>query len=242
MVPPGPRVSVDYFRTACYPTSANYNTGTCIATARQQTSLVYADGDPANAGNRGLMVFRRSSIPDGSTVDSVSLHVWVNDCNTPNFYVTRLTNTTNPVNEDVGDLYADIACNDADGFYQEQTGSLNPGELDFYLDNQADVDIQNCLSQGWFALGFHDVDADAQHYVHLDGWNETNVPYLVLRYRPPTPPPPGPFDLVSPANGATGRRQRSPLPGSRQRTPTTTTSIAARRIRCPKSGASGTRR
>ncbi|MBN2175381.1 MAG: T9SS type A sorting domain-containing protein, partial [Bacteroidales bacterium] len=43
-------------------------------------------------------------------------------------------------------------------------------------------DFTAALAQGWFAVGCADRDAGTTYYLIMDGWNETNVPWLEIDY------------------------------------------------------------
>jgi hypothetical protein len=179
----------------CYPDAGDYHTGSCLSSAGSEVSLVHAEG---NGGERGWMRFNISAIPDNSEIDSVKLVAYVNDCATPEFYITRLH--TDPTSQNWAALYDDIAYTE-NGYYFSRTGDLTMDWHNWSLGYYISSDIQACLSQDWFAVGFHEVDAN---YVHIDGGQQSNRPYLVVQYRPSSSPP-SPFGLTSPANGATGQ-------------------------------------
>ena len=161
-----------------YPVNAGYNTGTTTSAAKTQTSLV--KGYPTKEA--GWMKFDLSSIPDGSTINSVEFHGYVNAANYPYWNINPVTN--DPVTASSSVLYNDIIAESAAGYYlyRSEASTYTTGWKVHTLGVNANANLQAALIQNWFAIGIMDRDVSSSYYIGFDGWNETNKPYLVIDY------------------------------------------------------------
>jgi hypothetical protein len=71
---------------------------------------------------------------------------------------------------------------DAAYIYSDEESSFTTGWHAYPLGNNATIDLQNILGQGWFAIGIYDRDESTTYYINFDGWNETNPPFLIVSY------------------------------------------------------------
>ena len=160
-----------------YPSNFSYATGSCTSSAKTEVSLV--KGYPPY--EVGWMKFDVSGIPDGSTINSVEFHGYVNDNYYPYWSITPVTN--DPVAADASVLYADISDEANSGYYLHRTepGTLANDWISHTLGGNVNTDLENALAQNWFAIGIVDTD-NGTYYIGFDGWNEANIPYLVIDY------------------------------------------------------------
>lgn len=160
-----------------YPSSANYCTGTTTSSNRTQPSLV--KGNPPNEA--GWMTFDISSIPDGSTINSVEFSGYVYGTNWPYWNINPVNN--DPLTADPSILYNDIRAEANAGYYlyRSESQSFSTGWKVHLLEGTANQDLESALPQDWFAIGIMDRDA-SQYYINFEGWNETNKPYLTIDY------------------------------------------------------------
>ena len=160
-----------------YPSNYSYATGSCTSSTKTQVSLVKAY-PPTEAG---WMKFDVSSIPDGATINSVEFHGFVNANNFPYWSITPVTN--NPETASPSVLYADINAEANTGFYlyRNETGTITNDWKTYMLGGNVNADLEAALAQNWFAIGIMDRD-NGTYFISFDGWNETNIPYLVIDY------------------------------------------------------------
>ncbi|MFU8842894.1 MAG: M14 family zinc carboxypeptidase [Bacteroidales bacterium] len=160
-----------------YPTNAPFHTGTTTTSSKTQNSLVKG-APPAEAG---WIRFDVSSVPDGSTINSVEFHGYVNATSWPYWSITPITQ--DPLTASPTALYNDIVAEASPGYYLYRSEASNyaPGWKLHMLGGTANTDLQAALLQDWFAIGIMDRDAST-YYIHFDGWNESNKPYLVVDY------------------------------------------------------------
>ncbi|MEI6747853.1 MAG: M28 family peptidase [Bacteroidota bacterium] len=161
-----------------YPLSAGYNTGSTTTSAKTQTSLI--KGYPTTEA--GWMKFDLSSIPDGSTINSVEFHGYVNAANYPYWNINPVTN--DPLTASSSVLYSDIMAESSSGYYlyQSESSTYTTGWKVHTLGGNANANLQAALTQNWFTIGIMDRDASSSYYIGFDGWNEANKPYLVVNY------------------------------------------------------------
>ena len=175
--------SVDYSRNSqrmvatIYPYNENYATGTCTSTAKTQTSLVEAHYHTA-----GWMKFDISSLPTDAMIDSVYFNGFVNDTNYPWWSITPVSN--DPITTDAATLNSDILNETNSGYYLKQNESSNysTGWKQHKLSGTINSDLQNSISNSWFAIGIASRDNSETYFIKFDGWNETNKPYLTVYY------------------------------------------------------------
>jgi hypothetical protein len=167
-----------------YPQSANYWTGSIDTSGGTEVSLVKANGNGV-----GWMVFDISGIPPGSIINSVTFYGYVYDNNWPYWSITPM-GTVNPILPNPPEIVLQIISNYKQGVaynFNTESGTLPIGWLSRALENNATVDLQNALPQGWFAIGFTDFDISNEYYIDFHGWAEANVPYLVVDCTSPMP-------------------------------------------------------
>ena len=167
-------------QTTCYPTASNYWTGTTDGTTKTDVSEVrgYSSED-------GWFMFDISAIPDGSFITSVEFHGYVNNTNWPYWSMTPVT--SDPLTAGAAVLHADIIAEASAGYYlyQDEGSGYTTGWKVHTLGGTANTDLQAALTQDWFAMGMVSRDNSTTYYINWDGWNETNVPYIVVSYSEP---------------------------------------------------------
>ena len=162
-----------------YPMMEDYWTGSTDGVTKTQTSLVHAIGDV----ELGWMKFDISSIPAGATVTSVTFHGYVNETNWPYWSITPLA--SDPVTTDAATLWAEIMAGVDDGIaysFNNEGSTFAPGWQEYTLGATVLADATAAVAQGWFAVGCADRDTGETYFLKLDGWNETNMPYLEIEY------------------------------------------------------------
>jgi hypothetical protein len=162
-----------------YPFNTNYATGSTTSSSKTQTSLIkgYDTED-------GWMKFDISAIPDGSVINSVVFHGYVNYTYYPYWSITPLSN--DPVTADASTLSADITAEEDSGYYlhQDEGSDYSTGWKEYTLEGNITTDLHNALAQDWFAIGISSRDNSTSYYIYFDGWNEANKPYLEIDYTP----------------------------------------------------------
>jgi hypothetical protein len=161
-----------------YPQNVNYWTGTCTTSAKTEVSLV--KGYPTTQA--GWMIFDVSSIPDGSVINSVEFHGYVNATYYPYWNINPVT--CNPLTASASTLYADIIAEASSGYYlyRNESSSYTTGWKVHTLGGTVNANLQSALTQDWFAIGIMDRDNSSSYYIGFDGWAQTNKPYLVIDY------------------------------------------------------------
>jgi photosystem II stability/assembly factor-like uncharacterized protein len=168
-----------------YPQSVNFWTGTTDGVTKTDTSLVRG-WDTED----GWFMVDVSSIPDGSTIDSIIAYGYVNLTNWPWYSLTPLPGL-NPLTASASDLKTAIEANSGSGVayaYRNEGSTFAPGWTSGVLGNSANTDLEAALVQDWFAIGMDSRDNSTTYYLVFDGWNEANVPYLEVYYSPPAVP------------------------------------------------------
>ncbi len=159
------------------PVPLDYWTGTTTSSSKTETSLV--KGSPPNEA--GWMMFDVSSIPDGSTINSVEFFGYVNDTHWPYWNINPVT--SDPLTASPSALYNDINDEENSGYYlyQSEGGGFSTGWKNHTLGGNVTADLEAALTQDWFAIGIMDRDNDT-YYINFDGWAESNPPYLNVDY------------------------------------------------------------
>ncbi|MDP8268979.1 MAG: C25 family cysteine peptidase [Candidatus Tenebribacter davisii] len=167
----------------CYPTSSDYWSGSTTSSTKTDNSEARAYG----GGESGWIMFDVSPIPDDAAINSIVFNFYVNDTNYPYWSTTPVSN--DPVTTSASTLYADvIAEEDTDYYnYQNEASSYATGLKSLVLGGGANTDLFNKLSNDWFAIGLSSRDSDPTYYLEVDGWNQTNVPCIVVNYTPNLP-------------------------------------------------------
>ncbi len=163
-----------------YPDNQSRYTGSCNDSTITETSLVkgYNDQD-------GWFKFDISAIPDSSLILSVTFHGYVNSTYYPWWSLTPLS--VDPQTADPQTLHPDIEAEANSGYYlkSDENSSFSTGWKSYDLKGNICTDLQNALSQDWFAMGMCSRDNSTSYYIDFDGWNEANKPYLTIEYAPP---------------------------------------------------------
>jgi len=163
-----------------FPLEEDYWTGSTDGTDKTETSLVNVIGGDEELG---WMKYDISSIPTGSTITEITFWGYVNDTNWPYWSITPCND--DPVTADAVTLWNNIegAQGSADCYsYNNEGSAFAPGLYSYLLGGTAIEDMQAALDLGWFAVGCVGRDGGNAYYLILDGWNETNAPYLEISY------------------------------------------------------------
>ncbi|MCD4828035.1 MAG: hypothetical protein K8R90_01215 [Candidatus Cloacimonetes bacterium] len=164
----------------CYPSSVDYWTGTTDGVTRTDVSEVRG-----LAGEDGWFKFDTSGIPDNATINSVQFNGYVNATYYPYWSLTPLSG--DPMTMDVATLHGEINGNSGSGtayVYQNEGSTYAVGWKQHDMGAQAVTDLQANLGSDWFACGMDSRDNSTSWYVNWDGWNQANVPYIVVDYTP----------------------------------------------------------
>jgi photosystem II stability/assembly factor-like uncharacterized protein len=135
-------------------------------------------------------MFDISSIPAGSTIDSIIFNGYVNATNWPYWSATPLGGL-DPLTATASALKDTIQANSGSGvayLYQNESSSYATGWKAHILGGTANADLEAALTQGWFAMGMDSRDNDPTYFVNWDGWNQANVPSLDVYYSAPAVP------------------------------------------------------
>ncbi len=167
----------------CNPASTVYWSGSTTSSSKTENSEAKVYG----GGEVGWVMFDVSTIPDGSAINSIELNFYVNDTNWPYWSTTPISN--DPVTTSASILHADIIAEEESGYYnyQNEDSSYTTGWKSLVLGGGANTDLFNNLGSDWFAIGLSSRDTDPSYYLEVDGWNEANVPYIVVNYTPNLP-------------------------------------------------------
>ncbi len=164
----------------CYPANTSYWSGTTTNTSKTDNSEARTYGG-TNAES-GWVKFDVSEIPDGSAINSIEFHFYVNATYYPYWSTTPVSN--DPVTTSASTLYADIIAEETSGYYnyQNESSGYTTGWKTLILGGGANTDLFNQLIFNWFAIGISSRDGSSTYYLEIDGWNQTNVPYIVVNY------------------------------------------------------------
>jgi hypothetical protein len=165
-----------------YPQPASYWTGSCDSTIK-------TDGDVISIYPQevGWMVFDVSGIPNTSTIFGITFIGYLSNCTFPPWSITPMGNV-NPVTDSASLIYNQVMDNYGQNVayvYIDEWSSFQLGWRTYSLGNNAASDLQNTLSQGWFAMGFTSWDFLSGGYIAFNGWSSGAVPYLAIDYSVP---------------------------------------------------------
>ncbi|MEN8224640.1 MAG: T9SS type A sorting domain-containing protein [Bacteroidota bacterium] len=163
-----------------YPQMADYWTGSTNSNTKTETSLAHASGGNTEAG---WMKFDISSVPDGATINNITLFGFIYDTRWPEWSITPLTK--DPVTGSAAELWNEIQAGSGIGpayLYNEESVSFSSGWHAWELGISAIADFTNAVSQDWFALGFYNMAGNQYFPVKMHGWDENNIPYIVVDY------------------------------------------------------------
>ncbi len=165
--------------TTCYPLAASYNTGSTDGSSKTRTSEI-AGYDSED----GWAMFDTSAIPDTDSIVYVEFHFYVNSTDWP--WWSRHTADQRPAHRlgrgDSMPTSMPKPCQrllppPGRGHYVyhrvEDTGTGRHGQP---------TDMAADLGDDWFALGVASTDDNTTFYIIVDGWAETNPPYLVVEH------------------------------------------------------------
>ena len=163
-----------------YPQNAQYWTGTSTAATK-------IDGEINTVSpNAGWAMFDLSGMPTSTTaILSIQFYGYVNATYYPYWSATPM-GVVNPILDPASSIVTQINNSYSQGtayIYSNESSSFTTGWHDYPLEASATTDFMNCVSQGWFAMGFIDRDGVATYYINFDGWNQPNRPYLVITYQ-----------------------------------------------------------
>lgn len=168
-----------------YPQSVNFWTGSTDGATKTDTSEVRGlDSED------GWFTFDISSIPDGSTIDSIIFNGYVNATYYPYWSLTPLGGL-DPFTATASALKDTIEANSGSSLaylYRNEGSSYAPGWKTHLLGGTVNADFEAALAQDWFAMGMDSRDNSTTFYVNWDGWNQANAPYLEVYYTAPAVP------------------------------------------------------
>jgi len=203
-------IIVDPTYTA-YPVSNTCNTGSCSSSAYTYTSLVrgYDIED-------GWYDFSVSAVPDGSTVNSVELHMYVYAANWPYWSVdpvsaTGWNYTAWCTNGSYNAWWTDIVAEQSSGYYlyQSESSTYTTGWKTHVLGGTVNADCQNALvgaggyTTNYFSMGHASRDNSTSYYINVHGWNDANRPYIIVDYTAGCTTPGTPTGLWGAGSGTT---------------------------------------
>lgn len=166
-----------------YPQALDYWTGTCTPTDKTQISYIKAWGSEAQDGEQGWMKFDISAIPAGSVILQVTLHGYVTNTNYPYWSITPMP--LDPVTAAASEIWSTASAGstpEVSYAYLNESSTFAPGWKEYVLGNSIIPDFTAAMPQGWFAVGIFERDWSSTYYIEFDGWNEPNVPYLVVNF------------------------------------------------------------
>lgn len=169
--------SIPTFIDTLYPQALPLWTGTVSADSIIDSSYVVT---LAPDSLHGWMKFDITTLPDDAIISNVQLNAYVNADNFAYFKVMSLEQ--DPVNNIPDSIFVDAA--NGNTYYTYTSNFPNPGWFSNNLSSQAVTDLQNNLSNNWFGVGLWEYEAGS-FYLEYDGWNETNVPFIVVEYGMP---------------------------------------------------------
>ena len=175
----------------CYPVSNTCNSGGC------NTSSWDSDHSRVYAYNTydGWIDFYVYSVPDGSTVNSIDFHFYVNSTYYPWWSVDPMSNTGWNLsswcgNSQYNTLWSDITAEQTSGYYnyQNESSSYSTGWHNLILGGNANSDCQQAINgtgpgscvANYFSLGIASRDNSTTYYIIMDGWNQSNRPYIIV--------------------------------------------------------------
>ena len=168
----------------CYTGSDDYHTGSTNGTDFTQTSLIKTQSAGVEAG---WARFDISSIPAGSTIESVELNIYISADNFAYWQVMSIED--DPLLGTASSVYSD--CTDGDIYAIYQNNFPEPGWYVADLGAEAVADLQAQMGdEGWFGIAMWEFETGGTYAITCDGWNETNPPYIVVTYFVPGAPLP----------------------------------------------------
>jgi len=161
-----------------HPLDSPYWTGTTDGISKTEPSIVRGHNV-----EDGWMMFDISMIPDGTVIDRVEFHGFVNDTHQPDWSITPMNN--DPINANAADIYFDIndeAYNPSLCYlFLDENAGYSSGSITHVLGGNANSDLAGSLVQDWFSIGIACRNDNTNNWINFDGWNETNPPFLIVR-------------------------------------------------------------
>lgn len=157
-----------------WPQLEPYWTGTTTGNIFSEDSYIHG----VSTGEQGWAKFvLPTNMPSSAQVTSASVHYYVESSNGgPYLQITNVSN--DPMTGSPASVLADIADGPAYGTY---TSEAYTGWHHLDINNAAS-DISAAVANGWFALGFYEYESYAGYDFSIEGWAQTNVPYMVIDY------------------------------------------------------------
>jgi len=145
----------------------------------------------------GYLSFDMSSLPSNAYIQDADFHFYVNATNWPWWSLTPLS--VDPDTATPGQIKSVISAYEFSTagtyVYRNESSSYSSGWKSFDLGNPAGsstsssisfgdpiADMNNQLGQGWFGLGVVSRDNFSSYYLNVDGWDDSNEPYIVVTY------------------------------------------------------------
>ncbi len=127
-----------------------------------------------------------NSIPDGSTINSITLHYKVGVASgSGNFNISAYNSSTKPSAESsASNLYA--ACSGGTVYATRAGGLSEYGGVEVSLGTNACTDMENNLTSDWFAVGFAQLETSSAKNA-MNAWNSItdDYPYWVISFTSP---------------------------------------------------------
>ncbi|MEN8224641.1 MAG: T9SS type A sorting domain-containing protein [Bacteroidota bacterium] len=165
---------------AVFPDDKEYWTGTTDSVTKTQNSLVHCLGGPTEVG---WMKFDLSEVPDDEPITAVTFVGYVNETLFPFWSISPLL--SDPLSTSAPDLFTEIQAGLSSQIaysYNNENATFSPGWHAYQLGNGVLTDINNAVANDWFAVGIASRDNDPFFFLKFDGWNEANIPYLIVYY------------------------------------------------------------
>jgi hypothetical protein len=162
-----------------YPLSQSLWTGSVTSGGtKSASSVIYTKG---GSNDRGWMKFDLSVIPQGATINSVTLKYYITNMYNPQLQFRKVTG--DPVTLTGSTLWTQIGS--GYNYLTVSVNSLGWNTRTFSGSQLAQLktDLQAAINNnGWFALGMYCSDNYQSFYAYADGWNQQNKPYMIINY------------------------------------------------------------
>lgn len=156
-----------------WPGNGPYWTGTTDGSAFTESSLIKSVSSNAY---QGYAKFDLSNLPGTATITGASVHYNVYESFIPYFRLTKVA--IDPMANSASAVKSAITGGTSYGTY---TSEYSVGWHHITINNAA-ADITAAVANGWFALGFYEYEGGGSYTLHINGWNETNKPYMIVNY------------------------------------------------------------
>lgn len=178
----------------CFPEADDYHTGSTDGTDFTETSLI---NTMSGGGPLGWARFDVSDVPAGATIQSVEFNLYVAQDSYAYWQVWSLED--DPILGDAASVYADGQ--DGAQYAANNSNFPEPGWWIADLGSTAVSDLQNKIdaAETWFGVSVWEYETGGTYEITCDGWNETNVPFIVVTYLVPGAPLP-PYNPYPPHN------------------------------------------